>query len=274
MQTYHFAVEPDLPIRLLQITDPHLFANPQQSLLGVNTLRSLEAVIAAVDSRQVAFDFVLTTGDLSQDQSVESYHAFAHAIAHWQQPKFWLPGNHDNQEAMQSAFQAPHFLCHEQILLGDNWQLVLLNSQFPGETHGFLSQAQMDILQAALNSEQERHTIVVLHHHPIACGSAWLDNHQLHNKAHFWQLLADFPQVKAVVCGHIHQDFDVMYQQRQVLGAPSTCIQFLPNCVGFALDSCAPGWRELELHADGKIATRIGRIAPGSFLPDVGATGY
>ncbi|MGL5291488.1 MAG: 3',5'-cyclic-AMP phosphodiesterase [Vibrionaceae bacterium] len=274
MQTYHFAVEPDQPIRLLQITDPHLFANPQQLMLGINTLHSLEAVVAAVDSRQFAFDFVLTTGDISQDQSVESYHTFARTLSHWPQPKFWLPGNHDEQNAMHSVFQSPNFLSHEQILLGDKWQLVLLDSQFAGETHGFLSQAQINTLQRALNDERERYTIVVLHHHPIACGSAWLDNHQLRNHEHFWQLLADFAQVKAVVCGHIHQDFDVMHEQRHVLGAPSTCIQFLPNCVDFALDSNAPGWREIELHADGKIATRIGRIAPGVFLPDVGATGY
>ncbi|MGL5336697.1 MAG: 3',5'-cyclic-AMP phosphodiesterase [Enterovibrio sp.] len=274
MQTYHFAVEPDQPIRLLQITDPHLFANPQQLMLGINTLHSLEAVVAAVDSGQVAFDFVLTTGDLSQDQSVASYHTFARAIAHWPQPKFWLPGNHDNQDAMQNAFQAPHFLSYEQILLGDKWQLVLLDSQFPGQAHGYLSQDQMNILQRALNNEPERHAIVVLHHHPLACGSAWLDNHLLRNNEHFWQLLTDFKQVKAVVCGHIHQDFDVMHQQWHVLGAPSTCIQFLPNSADFALDSNAPGWREIELHADGTIATRIGRIAQGAFLPDVGATGY
>ena len=59
-----------------------------------------------------------------------------------------------------------------------------------------------------------------------------------------------------------------------LLSAPSTCIQFLPNSVGFAVDMTAPGYRWLELHPDGRIDTGIERLdtIPGQI--DLAAGGY
>ena len=60
----------------------------------------------------------------------------------------------------------------------------------------------------------------------------------------------------------------------QVMATPSTCVQFKPNSDDFALDTLSPGWRELELKADGEIATQVRRLAAGSFAPDFNAEGY
>lgn len=56
-------------IRLLQLTDMHLFKTPQESLLGVNTWQSYQAVIDAVIAEQRDIDLILATGDLAQDHS-------------------------------------------------------------------------------------------------------------------------------------------------------------------------------------------------------------
>ena len=44
---------------------------------------------------------------------------------------------------------------------------------------------------------------------PLPTGAAWLDTMILGNAEEFFALLARFPQVKAVVFGHIHQAMDV-----------------------------------------------------------------
>lgn len=36
--------------------------------------------------------------------------------------------------------------------------------------------------------------------------------------------------------------------------------------INFALDTVQPGWREIELHDDGRIETRVKRIQHASFL--------
>jgi hypothetical protein len=52
-----------------------------------------------------------------------------------------------------------------------------------------------------------------------------------------------------------------------MLATPSTCVQFKPHCANFTLDTIAPGWRWLELHADGTLTTEVcrltGKIPPG-----------
>ena len=37
------------------------------------------------------------------------------------------------------------------------------------------------------------------------------------------------------------------------MATPATCIQFKPDSNHFALDTLQPGWREIELHLDGRI---------------------
>ncbi len=52
----------DSSIKLIQITDTHLFAAEDGSLLSVNTADSFAAVVAAIGEEQVEFDAILATG--------------------------------------------------------------------------------------------------------------------------------------------------------------------------------------------------------------------
>jgi Icc protein len=44
------------------------------------------------------------------------------------------------------------------------------------------------------------------------------------------------------------------------MSTPSTCIQFKPGSKTFALDDLPPGYRRLDLHADGNIDTAVERL--------------
>lgn len=85
---------------VLQITDTHLFGKPGSTLVGIDTRKSLEAVAASVRAQNIPFDFIVTTGDLSQDYSLESYTAFRDIMKVFPEPLFWLPGNHDDGPLM------------------------------------------------------------------------------------------------------------------------------------------------------------------------------
>ncbi|MCE6984277.1 phosphodiesterase, partial [Pseudomonas frederiksbergensis] len=77
-------------MHLVQLTDSHLFADPQGTLLGMNTRDSLQRVIERVRAEQPRIDLVLATGDLSQDGSLASYASFRDLTASLKAPARWL----------------------------------------------------------------------------------------------------------------------------------------------------------------------------------------
>ncbi|CAK9883911.1 MAG: 3',5'-cyclic adenosine monophosphate phosphodiesterase CpdA [Candidatus Erwinia impunctatus] len=260
--------------RILQITDPHLFASKDQTLLGVNTWQSFQAVLGAIRAQAWHCDLIVATGDLVQDQTAEAYQHFAQAIAELPAPCVWLPGNHDEQQAMGYELTKAGLSTAKQILLGDAWQLVMLDSQLPGVPHGELSEYQLNWLEAALARYPERYTLVSLHHHPHPSGCSWLDQHSLRNAPMLAALLESYPKAHTLLCGHIHQSLDVNWQGRRLLASPSTCIQFKPHCSQFTIDTESPGWRWVELHSDGRLETRVERLQTRAFCPDPDAEGY
>jgi Icc protein len=244
------------------------------SLLSVNTLDSFKAVVAAILEDNQPFDAIISTGDISQDHTAESYRQFEKGIAPLEKTCFWLPGNHDFKPAMTSVLPSEQIKQVEHVLLSEYWQIVLLDSQVVGVPHGRLSDEQLTLLDDKLSEHSNRHTLVLLHHHPLLVGSRWLDQHTLKDANHFWDVVAQHSNVKAVLCGHVHQDMNVNHQGVQVMATPSTCVQFKPNSNDFALDARSPGWRELILNADGSFETRVQRLPEGQFQPDFSSAGY
>lgn len=261
-------------LKILQITDTHLFASKSETLLGVNTYRSYHAVLNAIIAQQQDIDFIVATGDLAQDHSLTAYQHFCDGIAKLGTPCAWLPGNHDFQPAMTSVLASAGILPSKQILLGDNWQLLMLDSQVFGVPHGQLSDDQLQWMEACLQAYPERHTLVLLHHHPLASGCTWLDQHSLRNPQALADILQRYPLVTTLVCGHIHQEMDVDWQGKRLLASPSTSVQFKPQCTSFAIDTQAPGWRYLELAPNGEITTEVCRLPGEGFCPDLSAEGY
>lgn len=267
-------VENNNCIKLLQITDTHLFVDDDGSLLGVNTTESFSAVVNAILEKPIDFEAILATGDISQDHTLESYQKFIEGIKPLDKTCFWLPGNHDFRRNMASVLPTPQIKCVPHLLLGEHWQVILLDSQVEGVPHGRLKPDQLELLDNLLTAHPEKHTLVLMHHHPILVGSAWLDQHTLKESENFWQVVAKHNNVKAVVCGHVHQNMDTMVDGVRVIATPSTCVQFKPESDDFALDLLSPGWREFCLFDDGSIETQVQRLENGKFLPDFYASGY
>lgn len=275
MQHFYQLGKNEPVVRLLQITDMHLFSNPNGELLGVNTYQSFQAVLNAICFAKPTYDAVLATGDLIQDYQVDGYDHFAQLVQPLNAPVFWLEGNHDEQPQMGLKLrQYPHIRAEKQILAGEKWQILLLNSQVSEAPSGFLSKGQLAWLETKLAEHPKRFSLIVLHHNLLSTHSAWLDQHCLKNSARFAEVLAPHSNVKAILHGHIHQEVDGQWQGIRVLSTPSTCIQFKPNCDEFTLDLLSPGWRELNLYDDGHIETQVKRLENQCFLPNLAAKGY
>jgi Icc protein len=240
--------------KLIQLTDCHLYADPAADYRGMKPGHGLECVCRHIAERHADLTALLLTGDLSQDKSVASYGRLKSAIAGFTAPVYAIPGNHDNREHMLTAFGGQIELAGK-IELGP-WKILLLDSTVAGQTGGLLSQGELDRLQRELEFSTMP-CLIALHHHPVPIGSAWMDQLGLLNNDALQSILHRHSQVRAVVFGHIHQEFEHRREHVLYLGTPSTCVQFKPDSPDFAIDTRPPAYRVLNLHADGKLDTHV-----------------
>ena len=243
------------PISLVQVTDTHLFGDPEGSLRGVPTLPALRATLAAAREDIAHSEAVLATGDLVQDDR-GGYAHFQREFAALGKPILCLPGNHDDVRAMRSALAGEPFHL-DGVFDRGSWRVLLLDSTIRHRTGGALSASTLERLDRDLAAAADRHVLVCLHHHPISMRSRWLDTIGLANKDAFFDVLKRHSNVRAVLFGHVHQEVDIVVEGIRVLGTPSTCQQFRPLSPGFATDDAPPAYRKLRLHADGQLDTEV-----------------
>lgn len=260
-------------VKLVQITDSHLFENTRDVLVGMNCEEGMRDVVELIRQQEGALAAVLCTGDISQDHSSASYLRYLQAIATLAAPQYWIAGNHDELPKMREAVGADN-PCFEPAFDVGHWRVIMLNSNVPGEVYGALEQSELDFLHQQLEACRERSALVCLHHNCVPVQAAWLQPHALTNAAALFAVLDRFTHVKAVLFGHIHQE--LVHERRKVLylGAPSTCIQFHPYKNTFALDNANPGYRWLQLFSNGELRTGVKRVTHKSYPVDFSGIGY
>jgi len=263
-------------LRLIQITDTHLYRSPAGALLGLNTQHSFEEIVRLVADQQSSPDIIVATGDIAQDASVEAYQRFAETVSTLDAPFYWIPGNHDRRSVMKSLsdYADAFTSC---VKLG-NWQIIMLDTSHPGDVHGLLKDSELDILKKNLagtgKGKTIEHSLVCLHHNPIPGTAGWMQDIGLHNAEEFIDILRQYESVRAVVYGHIHQTLDLEHEGIKFFCTPSTCIQFKPHVEDFALDLLSPAYRWFDLNPDGSIYTQVERLQNYDIQVDKDADGY
>jgi len=260
-------------VRLVQVTDTHLYADTADVLVGMNCEEGMQDVVALIQREEQQVAAVLCTGDISQDNSAASYLRFLQTVAGLGAPQYWIAGNHDEIPRMKAAVGATH-PCFTRTFDLPGWTVIMLNSNVPGQVHGVLATTELEFLQQRLAAAQGRHVLVCLHHNCVPVAAAWLQQHALQNSEELFAVLDRYRNVKAVLFGHIHQE--LVHERRQVLylGSPSTCIQFHPEHNEFALDDVNPGYRWFELYANGELRTGIKRVTGKRYQIDFTGIGY
>jgi 3',5'-cyclic-AMP phosphodiesterase len=237
-----------------QITDTHLFADDRATLFDCPTNQTFAAVMTAIDTLNPRPDILLLTGDISQDETQESYEYARSLIQPLGIPTYWIPGNHDQNVATIAALNGG-YISSLKTFLQAGWQFILLDSMVLQQPWGELNKSQLELLEKHLQSSLP--TLIAVHHHPIDCGLDYMDNIGLQNAEAFFRVIDRYPQVKVVLNGHIHQEFATQRQGVTYLGTPSTCMQLKPRQVNVEVSDRPPGFRLIKLEPDGQIATEV-----------------
>ena len=172
-----------------------------------------------------------------------------------------IPGNHDNRLVLGDLFPqgcaGPIGRVTFEVSWND-WQVIGLDSQQPGEQPGSLGAEQLAWLRTRLESTP-LHTLLFLHHPPVAVQSPWLDQINLQDALEFERLLQDHPQVRLVVCGHVHQEYVGLLGDATVFATPAVGPQFRPRTEQLVIEPASPAYRVLELRSDGRWSTQVVR---------------
>jgi Icc protein len=245
------------PYRIVQLTDCHLPSRRGMQVQGLDTEASFRAVVDQVLQESEPYDLALLTGDLAEEPAESAYLWLASELRRLSIPCLCLPGNHDDPETMRRILIGDAVTMDTSARLG-NWQVICLDSTVRGESGGFLRDDQMALLDASIGTDTPLNRLIAVHHHPVPCGSPWMDRMMISNPERLLErVTARDTKTRAVIFGHIHQALDRTEAGVRFLGSPATSRQFEPLSLEFRQADLPPGYRWLELHASGELRTGV-----------------
>ena len=246
-------------VELLQITDTHIFADEKDRFDDIDTKVSLNEVLNLAKANDWPVDALLATGDLVHDARTIAYDRLLDVFTSIERPVFCLPGNHDSPTLMKKLLNTSNVHTSKSIEIG-SWLIIMLDSFLLNTHAGQLQQQELNLLDKLLEDHRDKHVLVCLHHPPVEVGSEWMDSMRLKNPEEFFSVMDKYNHVKAVIWGHIHQEFNSERNGVRLMAAPSTCVQFMPEACEYRKDVRLAGYRYLKLNYSGEIETYILRL--------------
>ena len=212
------------PFRILQLSDPHLLADPGGRLHGrsprTRLAHGLAEALAQLRDRGESPDRLLISGDLCQDESWGGYVRLAELLPAELGELLLLAGNHDHPLLLRAVLGRRAAIAPGLWPLGCQtpWNLLALHSHCSGREGGRLSAQQWTWLERILAESGSRPLLVALHHPPVAIGDPGFDAIGLEEGERLVALLAASPAVRAVVFGHVHQHWQGSLKERPEIG--------------------------------------------------------
>jgi Icc protein len=256
--------------RILQLSDVHRFADPDERLFGIPTRELFEDVLAHVERSGLRPDHVIVTGDHTHDELPETYAAVREELAPFLDRLWVLPGNHDDRVVLRAAFgdRIPadgNGRVTFSFRAGD-WLCLGLDTQVPGAVGGRLGAEQVDWIRAQLADHRPRAAVLFMHHPPVDLGLAWLDRIGVEDADLLRALLVEEPRIRLVCCGHVHHESSNRVGSAEVVTVPSTGLQFSPTGDAAEFVAAPPGYRVIELGDDG-YSTTVVRLPEARYAP-------
>ena len=267
--------------RFVHLTDTHIMAGGTwRSRAGdfeFDTEASLRQVVAAVNALDPAPAFAVLGGDLASPDILDrgrvltpeeyepSYALLGQILAGLPCPVHYLVGNHDHRVAFNRVLRpdapAPA-ASHYYSFTHQGYHFVALDSQEPGQPGGFVDSQQLMWLHDDLLQHRDHPTIAFVHHHPWRLGLQWIDTMSLRNGDEVVGALRQHPDLRWIICGHVHLDQAVQRGGLTMLTTPSTCVQLSKVSQAGRMLPGPPAFRIVDVAGD-QLSTRVLQVHGG-----------
>ena len=214
---------------IAQISDLHVQPAGHQAYGIVDTNRLLAAAIAQLNRLQPQPDLVVASGDLVDERTEAEYEMLKALLAPLRAPLYLAMGNHDNRTAFRHVFPQlsyvpPTGFVH-YVLDDYPVRIIVLDTLVDGAGYGDMDAEQLVWLQAQLAAQSNKPTLIFMHHPPFATGLLGMDQSRCRGNAALADLIAQYPNVQRVACGHLHRSIQTMWAGTVGSVAPSVAHQ-------------------------------------------------
>lgn len=232
------------PVLIAQITDIHLGFEPGRAD-ELNRQR-LDQTLDRLRGLEPRPDLLICTGDLIDRGDKESYLALRDALSDLPFPSYLTLGNHDdrgNFVAVFPSYSLPDGYLQYEIDAGP-LRILVLDTLEEGRHAGAFCEARAAWLNARLDEQVDRNTLIVLHHPPMEVGIAWMNT----DPREPWverlaQCLSGRANVVGLICGHVHRAIATRWRGHVVATCPSTAPQVALDLRD--IDGAVPDMRSL-----------------------------
>ena len=197
----------------------------------------LRVMVSHLNKLPCAPEFVICTGDLVDEGSTEEYAILSEIISDLRMPYFFIPGNHDERDAMRKVFPNHDYLSgHDgfiQYTIEDyEPRLIGLDTVIPGEVGGRLCSRRINWLQDRLEEQPNRPTIIFMHHPPFRTGILRMDEMGFENPPELAAILTEHSHIEAVLAGHLHRPINRKIANTIAMTAPGPAHQIALDLTG------------------------------------------
>lgn len=218
-------------LTFVHISDTHLGPSRSFRLDKKLTYPYLEYLVALINALPAQPDFVVHTGDITDDGSAEAYQVATSVFSRLKAPIYYLSGNHDNVNRIRkfmamsvdlSNVPAGAPLTYDFIVENERF-LVLDTVDTSLGTRGRLSEDQLESLKAQCTPDGPPLTVFM--HHPLfPINSPWADRYLLTENGEEVHrvLLSARERLRGVFFGHLHHSCQFVRDGITYTGASST----------------------------------------------------
>ncbi len=194
-------------MKFIHISDTHLIGDEYHSLYGIDPRFRLKKALQSINKWHKDAEFIVITGDLSNDGSKSSYSRLEEILKNSTLPVFPILGNHDIRDNFRQFFPqytSDNFIQYSEKI-GDK-VFLFLDSVVENNQYGELCKERMAWLENQLKTHKKESIYIFMHHHPISCGLYEMDNvGNFKTQDIFWNLLKNYNNIKHISFGHIHR---------------------------------------------------------------------
>lgn len=215
-------------MKIIQISDLHICERSNQSLYSQISSESLDKVLSEI--RDVSdISFIIVTGDISQDGSLDSYKHALRLLESINTPIYCIPGNHDNDKNLHSIFEGSSKVSlMTDFISTDYWDFYYVKTTVPGKDSGTVGADSISNLETQL-AKTDKNVAIVTHHHPFPVGTPLVDDCMIFNSDEFITTLDESSKVKLIMCGHVHGDYIITRNHYTLETSPATCFQWMKS---------------------------------------------
>jgi 3',5'-cyclic AMP phosphodiesterase CpdA len=222
-------------LTFVQITDSHLGPARDFEKHGVRPYDCLDRFVTLFNDMEPP-DFLIHTGDVSDDGSPASYDLAREILARVNVPVYFVNGNHDSVATLRDMMDpaatahsadpdAP--LSYTFDVKGERFLVLDAFSETVPQPLGFMSESQLVFLRAEVESGTLPLTVFV-HYPPFPMGSPWLDEHMpiTNGDALHAALLPARDRLRGVFGGHLHRPVQTVRDGITYCTAASVAFQY------------------------------------------------